>query len=454
MQEPWLSEPFTLIHVSDLHFHALPRWPGHWLTKRGVGALNLLLRRRWQFPPERARRLVRQIEALPWDHLVVSGDLTQLGLRREFQLARQAMAPWLVRGPEQVTIIPGNHDRYTARDVAPGPFDEHFGRFAPQGRDRFSAKRLNDRWWLAAWDSAVPRPVFEAGGRVAEETLRATERWLASLPSGARVVLTNHYPLHFPDYHHPHAFHELENLAEVRAWIARQPIEVYLHGHVHHNWVIPQPGAGLIQQFVNSAASSQIPSHRDHSSFHRIRLNPAFANLLYYRRNGVRDNWAVDLFAPAPKSRRITDYQASIHATWTPDGRILAGSMKGPWMEWTVADSDGRLLSQIASRGMGSFGRNGRPGIFYGCYSNDGQRLAVATRYDQEPGGSLWLMNRETGKAAYLCKTRYFGPVVAGQPRLGFIDHDRAIVFSSDNSVGRSASQPPQIFLVRPLPQV
>jgi len=190
------------------------------------------------------------------------------------------------------------------------------------------------------------------------------------------------------------------------------------------------------------------------TSFHRIRLNPAFANLLYYRRNGVRDNWAVDLFAPAPKSRRITDYQASIHATWTPDGRILAGSMKGPWMEWTVADSDGRLLSQIASRGMGSFGRNGRPGIFYGCYSNDGQRLAVATRYDQEPGGSLWLMNRETGKAAYLCKTRYFGPVVAGQPRLGFIDHDRAIVFSSDNSVGRSASQPPQIFLVRPLPQV
>lgn len=78
----------------------------------------------------------------------------------------------------------------------------------------------------------------------------------------------------------------------------------------------------------------------------------------------------------------------------------------------------------------------------------------MATRYDEEPGGSLWLMNRKTGQAAHLCKARYFGPVVAGQPRMGFIDRDRALAFSSDNSVGGSSSQPPQIFVVRPLPRV
>ncbi|HEX7925986.1 MAG TPA: metallophosphoesterase [bacterium] len=267
-----MSQPFTLIHVSDLHFHALPRWPGHWFTKRGVGALNLLLRRQWQFPRERVRRLVRQVEAMAWDHLVVSGDLTQLGLRREFALAHQEMTPWLVRGRDHVTVIPGNHDRYTTRDLPPGPFDEIFGHFAPQGHDRFTGKRLNDRWWLAAWDSAVPRPVFEAGGFVFPETLRATERWLASLPKGARVVITNHYPLHFPPEYHVQALHELENLAQVREWIARQPVELYLHGHVHRNWTVTQPGTLGPQVFVNSASSSQVPRQGQRSSFHRILL--------------------------------------------------------------------------------------------------------------------------------------------------------------------------------------
>jgi 3',5'-cyclic AMP phosphodiesterase CpdA len=252
-----VPEPFTLIHVSDLHFHRFPRQPGQWLTKRGVGALN---------------RLVRQVDRMAWDHLVISGDLTQLGLPQEFALARRELAPWLARGAERVTVIPGNHDRYTADDLAPGPFDGEFGPFATQGTERFTAKRLNGRWWLAAWDSAVPRPVFQAGGIVMPETLRATERWLATLPPGARVVLTNHYPLHFPADYHVHTLHELENLTEVRAWIARQPIALYLHGHVHRNWSLTQPGAHGPLTLVNSASSTQVPRRSDRSAFHRIRL--------------------------------------------------------------------------------------------------------------------------------------------------------------------------------------
>jgi 3',5'-cyclic AMP phosphodiesterase CpdA len=267
-----LPTPLTLIHVSDLHYHRLPLLPSQWLSKRGVGAMNLLLRRRWQFPLERAQRLVQQIDRMAWDHLVISGDLTQLGLPREFRLALHAMTPWLLRGPEHVTIVPGNHDRYTPDDLPPGPFDQCFGRFAPGGPERFTAKRLNDRWWLAAWDSAVPQPVFIASGVVAAETLRATERWLATLPPGARVVLVNHYPLHFPETYHPHTLHELINLEDVRAWFARQPIELYLHGHVHRNWVVARSGDHGPQWLVNSAASTQMPHHHEHSSFHRILL--------------------------------------------------------------------------------------------------------------------------------------------------------------------------------------
>ncbi len=222
---------------------------------------------------------------------------------------------------------------------------------------------------------------------------------------------------------------------------------------VYHDGTRPGGGNGPLQARLTDL--SDFPERRKKdTSFHRIRLNPVFPYLLYYRRNGVKDNWAIDLSSASPRSMRITDYQASIHATWSADGRILAGSMHGPWVEWTVADANGRPLPAFTPRETGPFGLGGRPGIFYGCYSHDNRRIAVATRFDQEPGGSLWLLNRDSGKAAYLCKARYFGPVTAGQPRMGFADADRALVFSSDNSAGQTASKPPQIFVVRPLPQV
>lgn len=267
-----MPQPFTLIHVSDPHFHALPRRVSDWLGKRGVGALNLLLNRRRQFPLERARRLVRLVDTLAWDHLVVSGDLTQLGLRHEMELARREMEPWLARGAERVTIIPGNHDRYVPGEEVQGSFDTVFSRFSPQGAERFCAKRLTGRWWLAAWDSAIPRPLFHASGWVAPETLRVTERWLAGLPTDARVVLANHYPLAFPEDYRVRTRHELLNLSEVQAWLANQPIELYLHGHVHRNWVISRRGAFGTQWFVNSASSTQVPGRHSRSSFHRIHL--------------------------------------------------------------------------------------------------------------------------------------------------------------------------------------
>ena len=189
-------------------------------------------------------------------------------------------------------------------------------------------------------------------------------------------------------------------------------------------------------------------------SFHRIRLNPVFPNLLYYRRNGVSDNWLVDLSQPQPRSRRISGYTKSIHATWSADGRMLAGSMHGPWVTWRVADAGGRLTKDFEQSEIGTFGSGAKAGIFYGCYASDSKKIAIATRYDQEPGGSIWLMDAASGKAVYLCKARYFGPVTEGQPRMGFVDNGRALAFSSDNSVGLADSKPPQVFVIGPLPKL
>jgi len=278
----------TLIHLSDLHVHMLPRHPRHWKTKRVLGAMNLVLTRRRKFPRERLRRLLAQVHRMRWDVLVITGDLTQLGLPAEFELLRQEMAPLLARGPERVVVLPGNHDHYVREGDAGTAFYAIFGEYC-RTRDGFAAHPLGGPWWLALWDSTLATQVGSAQGRVREETLAATERWLAGLPPGARVVHANHYPVIFPDRFPPTPFHELRNLDSVQAWVARHPMELLLHGHIHRPWVVApdgnsrfrgprveppylSPAGPGVRLSINSAASSQRVSRADATAFHRLRL--------------------------------------------------------------------------------------------------------------------------------------------------------------------------------------
>lgn len=50
------------------------------------------------------------------DHLVISGDLTEDGAPAQFEVLAEVLAesPW---SPEQVTIVPGNHDAYHRPDA-------------------------------------------------------------------------------------------------------------------------------------------------------------------------------------------------------------------------------------------------------------------------------------------------------------------------------------------------
>lgn len=266
-----LSDPFTIIHVSDLHFHRLPKKPAQWLSQRGLGALNLALRRRRLHPWERFTTLVRLLDGMDWQHLVITGDLTQLALEEEFALARETLAPLLARGVERVTVIPGNHDRYVAEPEGQDTFMDYFGEFFGEGE--IATRALTDRWALVGWDSTHPTPPMMATGTVRGETLAATERWLAELPSGCKPIVANHFPLYFmPPYRFkPH--HELTNLEPVRDWLNGQGVELYLHGHIHRNWVLAVKENGQASTHVNSASTTRVPRPEDRSAFHRIVLS-------------------------------------------------------------------------------------------------------------------------------------------------------------------------------------
>ena len=262
----------TIIHISDLHFHTYPQNFQECKSKRILGMGNLFFRRAKQYPLERAKLLVEQIQQLKWDHLVISGDLTQLSLERGFSLARETLEP-LLKDPERVTIIPGNHDRYVKQSGGKDYYQQYFGEFFGDGE--IHVRKLNSDWVIVGWDSAHPNDWLTASGTVRRSTIQATENLLSSFPEKTRFIIVNHYPLTFPDGWKVDHFHELYNLVPVRNWILRHPnIRLYLHGHIHRNWQhrLSRNSAPELL-LLNSASSTSRLHPGQKSSFHQIDLS-------------------------------------------------------------------------------------------------------------------------------------------------------------------------------------
>ena len=274
----------TIIHISDLHFHSYPQKLSEFNAKRILGATNLLIRRASEFPLKRAKLLVEIIQKMEWDHLVISGDITQLSLEKEFSLAREILDPLLIKS-ERVTVIPGNHDRYINQHDGTDLFTKYFGEFF--GKNEIHVSEINQKWVIVGWDSAHPNDLRTAAGTVKSTTIQATEKLLHNFPDQTNFIVVNHYPLTFPEDWKFDRSHELYNLVPVRNWILQNPqIRLYLHGHIHLNWVhrLPRDSAPELL-LVNSAASCSKLYNGQSSSFHQIvledskvKVNPILLN--------------------------------------------------------------------------------------------------------------------------------------------------------------------------------
>src|SRR5882672_11444898 len=111
-----------LAHCSDLHL--LSHDGASWLAlanKRWIGAMNLISNRSRHYHVAAFDDMIADLNAQGVDHVLCTGDVTNLALEQEFDFARGKFDQ-LARGPAEVTVIPGNHDAYVAEGIA------HFAR--------------------------------------------------------------------------------------------------------------------------------------------------------------------------------------------------------------------------------------------------------------------------------------------------------------------------------------
>jgi 3',5'-cyclic AMP phosphodiesterase CpdA len=284
-----------LIHVSDIHVWRYAFNPIRLFSKRLLGMGSLLVRRASQFRLERLGDVVNRVASLEPDHILITGDLTTTALPIEFRAARHALGPWLT-DPEKVTILPGNHDRYTVGAHRDRRFEQYFGPYAP-GRGCPWLRRLDPETAILGLDPT--RASLTARGFFSPIQLDRAREVLAKEGEGIRrLVVACHYPLQAPDRHR----RDLEAKRLIQAellgrWLATLGPHLYCCGHVHAAWAFV-PDSVPNQLCLNAGAPLlRDPTGECPPGFLEIRLRGDDVTVDHHAWQG--GSWFVDTLVDA-----------------------------------------------------------------------------------------------------------------------------------------------------------
>ncbi len=230
----------TLAHISDVHLAPLP--PVRWtdlVNKRVTGYLNWRLRRHNTLAGSGLANLMRHMREQHPDMVAVTGDLVNLGLEAEANVAYN----WLqtIGPPDQVCVSPGNHDAYVRSSF--GYNNARWGAYM-RGETLDAAqfpfvRRIGDVAIISC-SSAVPTAPTLALGRFDEPQAARLARILRMLGDAGyfRVVMIHHPPN--LEARHPRL--GLYGAKLFRQAVAEHGAELVLHGHTHKSSIFAIPG--------------------------------------------------------------------------------------------------------------------------------------------------------------------------------------------------------------------
>ena len=222
--------------LSDPHLSSLAAVRGRDLwSKRALGYLSWRRKRRFQHRIEVLDALRRDLAETNLDQLLVTGDLTHIGLPEEF---RQA-SDWLhaLGEPTEIALVPGNHDACVA-----APWEDTFARWqdymasdpdrdTPAQTPQFPSLRVRGNVAFIGLSTACPKPPLMATGTLSQAQLSQLPALLQHTGSEGlfRVVYLHHCPLAGQEKWRK----RLTNAPQVQAVLEEYGAELVLHGHGH-----------------------------------------------------------------------------------------------------------------------------------------------------------------------------------------------------------------------------
>ena len=267
-------DSFSLAHLSDLHLTSLNavRIP-QLLNKRMLGYCSWWHKRRHIHRREIIDSLIDDLRDTCPDHIAVTGDLTHLGLPTECAEVGQ----WLpsLGAPEQVTVIPGNHEAYWGKDWldycamwAPYMKSDTTQWEASKTVDLFPSVRIRGQVALIGLSSATPSLPLLAIGSLGQEQLLKLENVLQDTGNKGlfRIILIHHPPV-------SGLVNWRKRLTDSREFadvLARHGAELVLHGHAHNPTLSKLQTPGGDVPVVGGASASQLSPPSSHNATYNI----------------------------------------------------------------------------------------------------------------------------------------------------------------------------------------
>ncbi len=226
---------YRLAHLSDIHLGPLPDLTYRQLaSKRITGYINWHRNRSKSIVDGVTERLVADMETFNPNHTAVTGDLVNLALDAELEMARK----WLeTLGPvDGISLVPGNHDAYV-----PGALSRACRMWAPwmmadvrpESTTRHGFPYLHERGPVAliGVSSAVATAPFMASGSFSSTQARGLRELLREAASRNlfRVVMIHHPPVRGATPHRKRLF----GISRFQKVIREEGAELILHGHTH-----------------------------------------------------------------------------------------------------------------------------------------------------------------------------------------------------------------------------
>lgn len=247
--------------------------------------------------------VVADIRAEAPDHIALTGDLVNVGYPPEFPLAAQRLLP--LGSPDDVSIVPGNHDAYVA-----GSLEGMFRVFAPFMRADDCARhgngagsvskpvfpylRIRKNIALIGVNTGVPTWPFLATGKMGvEQAGRLADILRETAEKGLfRVVMIHHPPLRKG----AKFGRGLDDSKRFEAILRERGAELVLHGHNHVFSLNYAAGPMASVPILGVGSASAVPGTAHHrAEYNLIRINLADANPLTIERRRVRpDNFALE----------------------------------------------------------------------------------------------------------------------------------------------------------------
>jgi 3',5'-cyclic AMP phosphodiesterase CpdA len=251
----------VIAHLSDLHLTPVPFPFGEGL-KPALGWINWA-RKPGAHDAALAARALEAAAATRPDHVVVTGDLIELGLPSEYAAAGAALAE--LGDPDRVSWAPGNHDVYTRRAEARLQLilgDWLAGTAVGEDlRGRFPRLAVVGRVAVVTLCSGTPTWLFSAEGELGAAQLARLDALLADLDRNTHLpIVAVHHPPHAP------VLSRLKRLRDgdaLMALLARHGCPLVLHGHLHLACDTVWTGGGRSIHLAGAPSASAAGRHGD-----------------------------------------------------------------------------------------------------------------------------------------------------------------------------------------------